>query len=433
MNSRPDPETAPAIRLPTTVNARRLLWLRSIAIPGPALCMLLASRIYGLTIPAMPLILIVVALVAINVWTWRRLQDPRPFTVAEFFAQMLVDVAALTGILYVSGGAANPFAFFFLLPLTITATVLPRRYTWFMAAITACCYTFLMIFRLPVPEFTGGGQTLFGLHVAGMWLGFVLIAGLIAHYVAGMAETLREQDLRLAKAREQALNDERVLALGTLAAGAAHELGTPLATMSVIVEELENDLVEAEVPNLNKPLGILRGQIGRCKEALSVMSVSSGVARAETATTIPLGDFLHDIASRVRDLRPGAAISEHLDGPGPEPVLIAERRLTQAVINIVHNAVDASPDNVEIVGHWNDAGIHIDINDRGQGLDPALLQPGRVSDDAGKTDGMGVGLFISRAAIGQLGGTIEFRDRPQGGTTASVLLPAMSRQTGQAS
>ena len=142
--------------LPTVLNARRLIGLRTIAIPGPAVCMLLVGEIYDLDIQPLPLILIIAVLAVINLGTFRRLKSSRPFSEAEFFIQMLIDVAALTGILYFTGGASNPFAFFFLLPLTITATVLPRTHTWLMAIITACCYTLLMVVRRPVVEFIGG-------------------------------------------------------------------------------------------------------------------------------------------------------------------------------------------------------------------------------------------------------------------------------------
>lgn len=409
--------------LPTTLNVRRLLWLRTIAIPGPAVCMLLAGQIYGLDIPLAPLIMIIAVLAVINLGTFRRLKGARPFSEVEFFVQMLIDVAALTGILYFTGGASNPFAFLFLLPLTITATVLPRTYTWLMAAITVGCYTLLMVVRRPVAEFVGGqGESIFDLHIIGMWLGFVLIAVLIAHYVVGMGETLRERDRSLAEAREQALNDERVLALATLATGAAHELSTPLATMAVVVDDLTRDMQQDGDQDTVRQLDTLNAQIVRCKEALSIMSTSSGAMRADSAKRAHLDDFLQDIVDQVTRLRPGARISTVMDGPGPGPTLIVERRLSQALINILHNALDASPDDVTVAAAWDSEHANIRIMDRGHGLGADALQAEKLGNSS-KKDGLGVGLFISQAAIDQLGGQINFHDRSEGGTEATIQLP----------
>jgi len=412
-----------ATHFPTALNARRLIGLRTIAISGPAICMLLVGQIYNLDIPFWPLILIIVALAVVNLGTFRRLKRSRPFSEREFFVQMLIDVAALTGILYFTGGASNPFAFFFLLPLTITATVLPRAHTWLMAIITACCYTLLMVVRRPVAEFVAGqSESIFDLHIMGMWLGFVLIAALIAHYVAGMGETLRERDRSLAEAREQALNDERMLALATLATGAAHELSTPLATMAVVVDDLTRDLQQDENQDRVQQLDTLRAQIERCKDALSIMSTSSGVMRAESAKRAYLGDFLQDIVDELGSLRPGAPVAIELEGPAPGPALIVERRLSQALINILHNALDASPDDVTMRAAWDEEHANIRILDRGDGLGANAIRAEKLGSSS-KKDGLGVGLFISQAAIDQLGGQISFHDRSEGGTEAIIELP----------
>ncbi len=412
-----------AAKLPTNLNVRRLVWLRTIAIPGPAICLLIVGQIYELSIPTIPLVLIVAGLGLVNVWTWRRLNSPRPISNEEFFVQMLVDVAALTGILYFSGGASNPFAFFFLLPLTITATILTPAYTWAMAAITAACYSLLMFARVPVPELIPGGeQTIFGLHVAGMWLGFVMIAGLISHYVVGMGETLRDRDRRLAEAREQALNSERMVELGTLAAGAAHELSTPLGTMAVLAGEMGDEYPEKAHPHLHQQIQLLRDQVARCKDALSVLSASAGLDRAEGARALRLDAMVENVVDQVRSLRPGAIVNIEYARQEPAPALIVERTLTQALVNILHNAVDASPNDVNIRCGWDNSRATIEFLDRGPGFDPDLMDPERAGRST-KANGLGVGLFISRAAIDQFGGQLTMSGRDGGGTATTVDLP----------
>jgi two-component system sensor histidine kinase RegB len=412
--ARPAPELAPAL------NVRRLLWIRMIAIPGAALLFLLAQRFYGLPLRVLPLVVILLVLAVYNLWIHARISRGGSFTDRGFFVQMLVDVVALSGILYYSGGASNPFVFFFLLPLTITATVLPRRYTWAMALITACCYTALLFASARVPDFMHHMGPAFGnLHVTGMWIGFVVIAGLIAHFVAAMAETLRERDQVLAQARERALRDERVLALGTLAAGAAHELSTPLATMNIVIGELLEQHPAERERGLNAQLRILRDQIARCKEALSVISASAGAARAEGGTRAALDTLVADIVAGVERLRPGARIALVVESPGPAPQIFVERTLTQAILNIIHNAVDASPAAVTVRLGWDDGQVRIMVEDRGGGIHgEALDHPGRSS----KEGGLGLGLFLSRSAIAQCGGTLSLGNQGAG-ALVTVTLP----------
>lgn len=412
--SRPAPELAPAL------NVRRLLWIRMIAIPGAALLFLFAQRFYGLPLQVQPLAVILLVLAGYNAWIYARISRGGSFTDRGFFVQMLVDVVALSGILYYSGGASNPFVFFFLLPLTITATVLPRRYTWAMALITACCYTALLFATARVPDFMHHMGPAFGnLHVTGMWIGFVVIAGLIAHFVAAMAETLRERDQVLAEARERALRDERVLALGTLAAGAAHELSTPLATMNIVTGELLAQYPAGRERALNAQLRILQDQIARCKEALSVISASAGAARAEAGTQVPFDGFVIDTVAAVERLRPGVRIATGIETRGPAPQIFVERTLTQAILNIIHNAVDASPDAVTVRFGWDPERVWIAVEDRGGGIPGEVLdRPGRSS----KEGGLGLGLFLSRSAISQFGGTLELRNE-RGGAVVTVTLP----------
>ena len=193
------------------------------------------------------------------------------------------DVLILAALLYFTGGSTNPFVSLFLLPLTLAAAALPGRYTWAIATAAVICYSFLMVWYFPIPHQHGIN---FNLHVLGMWFGFVLSAILISYFAVKMSATLRERDRALALARENALRDERLVSLGTLAAGAAHELGTPLATMAVLAKDLESEC--AGRPGVAEPFQVLRGQIARCKDILSQLAVSAGQARAEAGRDLAL-------------------------------------------------------------------------------------------------------------------------------------------------
>ncbi len=416
---------APAREQPTGLNVRRLIWIRMIAVPGSALCLLLARQIYDLPIPALQLLMIVGGLIAFNFWVWLRHKAAEPVTDREFFIQLLVDLFALTSILYYAGGASNPFVYLLVLPMIISAAALPQTYTWIIAGISACSYTVLMLWRVEVPEFINmHSKSAMDLHAAGMWLGFIVLAVLISTFVAAMAETVRERDRYLARLRETALRDERVVAVATLAAGAAHELSTPLATMAVVTGEIAREYPAATHPALNRDLGILRDQIARCKEALSVISASAGAARAESAERLVLDRFVRQTVDEVRHLRPGSNV--RVESPataGSPPLLVVERTIRQALLNILHNAVDVSPRDVVVVYSWDAAHLDITVIDRGGGLRSG--QPGSLErlGMSSKEGGLGLGLFLSHAAVTQAGGSLEAANNNEGGTTVRLRLP----------
>lgn len=413
---------APTLDPPAVLNVRRLIWIRMIAVPGSALCLLLARQIYQLPIPALQLLLIVGGLAMFNFWVWRRHKEALPVSDREFFVQLLVDLFALTSILYYTGGASNPFVYFFLLPMIISAAALPQIYTWAIAAISVCSYTLLMLWRVEVPEFINvHSKSAMDLHSAGMWLGFMVLSVLIATFVSAMAATVRERDRYLARLRETALRDERVVAVATLAAGAAHELSTPLATMAVVTGEILREYPPAGYPALHKDLTILRDQIARCKEALSVISASAGAARAESAERISLDTFMRETVAEVNRLRPGSNVRlQPAAQAGAQPLIAVERTIRQALLNVLHNAVDVSPDFVRLTCSWDAATLSIAVVDRGGGLKPGSLERPGISSKEG---GLGLGLFLSHAALTQAGGSLDVADNDEGGTTVSLRLP----------
>jgi two-component system sensor histidine kinase RegB len=228
-------------------NAARLILLRNVEIAAIAVGLAVATGYFKLALPAQPLSIILALIIILNVAAWWRYRRGIHIADGEIFIQMLLDVAGLTGIFVYTGGVSNPFVWFYLLPLMIAATILPRTHTWLMAAVTILCYSSLFLINAPfdagpVHHMDVSG---FRMHVFGMWLGFVMSAGFVAVIIVGMSHTLRERDGRLAEAREEVLQNERLVALGTLAAGAAHELGTPLGTIAILAAELESEYNDA--------------------------------------------------------------------------------------------------------------------------------------------------------------------------------------------
>ncbi len=430
-------------------NLRRLVLLRDIEITGQTLVLAAASLLLQMPLPLVPLASIIGALALLNLLTWLRTRRPWPVTDGELFAQLLADVLALAGLLYFSGGSTNPFVSMFLLPLTLAATILPWRYTWLVAVAAVACYTLLLFRYAPLPPpgpgdlFPGGLCSIggasriqpgygtdFSLHILGMWFNFLLSAVLIALFVVKMAASIRERDRLLASAREETLRNERVVALGTLAAGAAHELGTPLSTMAVVVNELQLDC--AGHPGLSEDLRTLRDQVDHCKRILSGLLATAGQARGEGGTSRPLDAYLAELLDKWQLMRPGVTVSATWEGETPAPAVIAEQTLSQALMNLLNNAADASPDRVEVRGRWDRRQLAIEILDRGPGLTP------EAAGNAGKAffttkpagHGIGIGLFLANATIERFGGTVQLFNRDGGGACTRVTLPLVRLATG---
>ena len=287
---------------------RRLLLLRVLVVLGP--CVMLLWLRFGLT-PPQPLPFLAVALflgwgalafVAVHPFARRR----KPVTAWELFALLQLDVLALALLLFFSGGASNPFVSLLLLPPIVAAALLPAGQVWAMAAVTVALYTALMFHYQPLPGILTCYSPGFQIHLWGMWLVFAISALLIAGFVARLATALRLRDRQVAQLREQALRDEQILTLGLFAAGAAHELGTPLSTIAVLAREMEHS--HGDDAELRADLGMLRQQVDACKAILGDLLRSANLT-ADRETTQPLDALLEQIRARWQLLRPGVPLA----------------------------------------------------------------------------------------------------------------------------
>ncbi len=402
------------------LNLKRLVFVRIVAIAGEIIAVAVAVLGLGMHLPVLLLTIVIAAHALINLFAWLRLRTNKVIGANEFLFQLSLDVVILTILLYLVGGATNPFVSLLLLPLVVAAAVLPRVHVSVMAVLVVFAYGLLMFTHQPMPHVASHAGKDFDWHVIGMWFGFLLAVIMIVFFVLRMAESLRERDRHLAQARERALRDEQLVALGTLAAGAAHELGTPLSTMAVLTKELEQEYTQDE--ELQQRLLILRQQVDRCKETLSMISASSGQLRAEGGYRIQLDQFLTAVVDDWRKVRPESRLEFTVSGVDPAPNIISEKGLRQALITFLDNAADSSPDDVDMTCLWSDRHLQVVVADRGAGV------PVEFKDHVGKVpfstkkEGQGLGLFLAHAIIQRLDGTVAVSERPGGGTRVTMEL-----------
>ncbi len=447
--------------LPGHSQLRRLVTLRGIAVAGQLITLAVVWKILQLELDWQPMLLTIAALAAINLLTWLRLRNSRPVANLELFAQLCADVLALSALLYYGGGSTNPFISLFLLPLVIAAATLPPRYTWSMALLTAVCYSLLMVYYIPLlpihnsgPQIHNSSDDPFNTHVIGMWVGFAISTAVVAYFVVQMAQAVRSRDETLARVREETLRNERIVALGTQAAGAAHEMGTPLSTMAVVIGELQHDAAHTH-PALRDSLTILDQQVRGCKRILDKIMANAQDIGATSLSLQSMDELMAEVLDEWQLLRPTAQyIYSPFDNEGsspdsppnkaaeglgrakrgapggdslPTPSINVDVTLRAALMNLLNNAADASPRAIEIYTRRDDSNFILEIHDHGAGLSAeAALKAGSAFFST-KTAGRGLGLFLANATIERMGGTVRLFNREQGGATTVLTLPIISR------
>lgn len=411
---------------PLGKNLQRLFLLRNIAVVVQSLTVAIVYWSIDIALPWKEMIAVIVLLALINFLTWFRLNKKLPVTNIEFFLQLLVDVLALSCLLYFSGGSTNPFISLYLLPLTIAAAALPWRYTWVMAIVTIACYSILLFVYIPLPHNHENHLIEFTLHVSGMWLAFVLSTVIIAWFVVRMSSSIRDRDRDLAKAREHALRNEQIIALGTLAAGAAHELGTPLSTMAVITGELQQEYTEDS--EFQNNIHILKDQIVHCKQTLTQLLAKAGQARIEQGNELLVNEFLDQILDKWKLIRPSVQFTYHSEGTQPIPRIMDNQLLSQSLLNLLNNAADASIKCIDIKSSWTAEKLQLEIIDDGEGLSTEVMERAGEAFFSTKKpgQGFGIGLFLANANIERFGGSVRLFNLEQGGACTQVVLPLIT-------
>lgn len=403
-----------------TATRRRLAQLRWWLLGGLASAVLAAPTFLDIALPLPPLLAVLALLAAFNVVAQMRGRG-EAFGPPELAGQLSVDLAGMGVLLYLSGGATNPLVSLLLLPVTVAAFSLPGRWVAGISLFAVGLYSILMRYALPLPIADVERAT--RLHLGGMWLTFVVSTVLLAWFVTRMTASISARDARLTAAREEALRDAQVVALGQLASGAAHELGTPLATMNILAGELEQD---ARLPgDAREDLALLRRQIAICKDIVGGLTQQAGIERAGAARSLPLLAWLDGLLARWRTLWPQASCILVAETVGVAPQIAVETTLEQAITNLLNNAAKSTPYGLRLVVTWDAGTVRIAVCDQGPGFPPEILQVCGATPIAAHPEGAGIGLWLTRAAVERLGGSLALENQSTGGV-ATITLPMAS-------
>ncbi|HEY8608290.1 MAG TPA: ATP-binding protein [Noviherbaspirillum sp.] len=422
-HARPGKPAAAAGHAAGHKNMLQLIQLRWLAVIGQVTTIAVVSVGLGIQLPLPQMLAVLACLIAFNIAGHLRLHKSSAVTDRELFFALLVDVGSLTAQLYFTGGTANPFAFLYLLQVILGAVLLKRRFTWTIVAVTSLCLAGLSLYSLPLARPPEGWFSITSLYVQGLLLCFVLNAGLLVFFVNRITENKRASDAMLADLRQRAAEEEHIVRMGLLASGAAHELGTPMATMSVILGDWKRMPEFAEDPDLQEEIAVMEAQLQRCKKIVSGILLSAGEARGESSARTTINTFLNDLVREWRAGRNVASFSfdNHID---PDLPVVFDSALKQTIFNLLDNASEASPDWVCLDARRKDGRLAFTVTDRGPGFAPEMLaQFGKPYQSSKGRPGGGLGLFLAVNVSRTLGGTVAARNRVEGGAEVELSLP----------
>jgi two-component system, sensor histidine kinase RegB len=413
-----------------------LLRLRWFAVFGQLVTVFIAGR-FGGELPWVPLLALIAVTAVSNAAYALWLQRARPRAVAgDRVAQadkiatslMMLDLVTLTLMLYFSGGIDNPFSLFYFVNLAVGGVILRPRWAWVLTAMAILGCSLLIYASLPVPGLIEPNRRPdSSLHTLGLFIAYATCGSVVTHFVTRTAAELTRSERLLSETQSEHQRIIRLEGLTTLAAGAAHELATPLSTIDVIARELGRHLQDCETPqSVREDVRLIDQQLEICRQILRRMRVAVGDSMADSWDRTTVGDLIDCALEGVRD-------PDRVDvNDGPEaverhPLWIPQEAVAQAIRNLIHNGLDASGrgGRVTLQATVHNENVQFRIRDYGRGMSNEELgragEPFYTTKEPGR--GMGLGLFLTRNVVSRLGGSLDFESIPGRGTEAIVTLP----------
>jgi two-component system sensor histidine kinase RegB len=425
------PDHGPLAAATARTNLLQLVHLRWIAAAGQVATIAVVQWGLHIRLPLFGMAALVAVLLAANLLTLARLKWATAITNVELFLALTFDALVLTGLLYLSGGATNPFTSLYLLQVILGAVLLETWAVWAMIAVTFLCFAGLAVSYVPL-ELPPDGPSLFALYVPGALVGFILNAVLLVTFMTRINVNLSDRDQRLAALRQRAAEEDHIVRMGLLASGAAHELGTPLATLDVILGDWRRMPKLAADPEIANEIEEMRAEVARCKAIVTGVLLSAGEARGEAAGRAGLRAYLADVFEEWRARRaPAHAVYD--DELRADPLIVADSALKQAIANVLDNAFEASPQGLRMRAFQEGDALVIRIEDEGPGFTPPMLaefdRPYRSTK--GRAGG-GLGLFLVVNVVRKLGGGVRARNRDGAGAEVTISVPLSALTLGEA-
>jgi two-component system sensor histidine kinase RegB len=411
---RPAGELAPSLALPWIAR------LRYGAMGGQAALILLAYFVFHVQLPLGWLAIPLAVTAASNLLLYRFAAwlGARP----ALGWLLTLDTVALTALLALSGGPANPFSLLYLVQIALSAVVLNKQWTWGLGCLSVAGFGFLFWMHVRVPVFEGHHpQEGFAAHLVGMWIAFIAAALLITIFIGKVSEALRHREQQVLSLRDELARHERLASIVTLAAGAAHELGTPLATIAIASRDLELGASDEAVAGEAR---LIRAEVDRCSGILRQMSAQGAESAGETPAPIALAELLEKVR---RSFAPAEQRQIATSVPADARAVLPAEATRQALAALVRNALDATSggQNVQLSAECAGGKLRFSVRDFGSGMPPETLkrvgEPFFSTKSAGR--GMGLGSYLASAFAATLNGSLQLESEAGAGTLAVLEVP----------
>jgi two-component system sensor histidine kinase RegB len=414
-----------SLRLDTLV---RLRWL---AVAGQAAAVMFVHFVLGFPLPLFVCLALVGLSALLNVALARY---PATVRLQEWpaFALLAYDVLQLGALLFVTGGLENPFAILLLAPVIVSAATLPPRPTVILGLVVVASASVLSLSHWPLPWRPGEPFELPLVYVAGVWVALVSACAFTGVYAFRVASEARQLAKALNAAEMVLAREQHLYALDGLAAAAAHELGTPLATIALVAKEMERDFPPGS-PHADD-VALLRSQSQRCRDILARLTSLSG-QQDKHLGRLPLSHLIEEVVEAYRAFSAEIVVTPS-EGTGPEPVGRRNPAIAQGLVNLVENAVDFAEERVTVGTSWTDAEVAVEIADDGPGFSPDIIDRAgepyvttRLTEPSEEphheAGGLGLGLFIAKTLLERSGATLRLANRtaPARGAVVRVSWP----------
>jgi two-component system, sensor histidine kinase RegB len=404
-------------------NMALLVQLRWIAIAGQIATILFVHWGMGINLPVAAMLLVASVAAAVNVVTFAALRHRTDVAHAELFLALLFDVLLLTAQLYLSGGATNPFISLYLLQVALGAVLLDRRSIWGIVLMSALCAAMLSFVYRPLGLTDALEGHLFDLHIIGTWICLTMIAVLLVLFMGRVNRNLQEREAYLARLRQQAAEEEHIVRMGLLASGAAHELGTPLSQLAVVLGDWRHMPEITGHPALVEEVQEMQAAVGRCKAIVTGILLSAGEARGEAPEVTNVRDFIEGIAAEWHASNPAVALQCDF-GPHDYPLIVADPVIRQAIGNLLDNAREAGATTIDLLVGRDSHSINIAVRDNGSGFsDEMLVDFGKPYRSSKGKEGHGLGLFLVVNVVRKLGGSVSASNGADRGALILLRLP----------
>ncbi|WP_127090225.1 ATP-binding protein [Aquabacter cavernae] len=400
-------------------NLSLLIQLRWLAVVGQVVTIFLASSWFKISLPLLEMGSVLVFLVLLNIVSIWRHQRLESVTNAELFFEMLLDVAALTVQLHLSGGASNPFISLYLLQVSLACVLLETWSAWTIAAAAAAGFVWLTTVFRPLALPDASAQDRFSLFLQGAFVCFVLTASLLVLFITRITRNLRARDAHLATLRQISAEEDHIVRMGLLASGAAHELGTPLATLSVILNDWSHMRPFRTNADLADELAEMQNQLDRCKRIVSGILMSSGEARGEGTVRTTAAAFFDELVAEWQASR-SPRMLDYSNALTQGEAIISDPALKQVIFNVFDNALEASPNWLGVSVRSTGTEFVLTVRDAGPGFAGEILETfGKPYRSTKNRPGGGLGLFLVVNVVRKLGGRVKAEN---GATGACVTL-----------